>query len=92
MIATPQGRVSRYLMGVAFDPAELRSALDSAAHEHIGTLSDRIALLCAHFDPSVGRHSPAVMKATRVIGAAMVLGFIGWIVARRRAHSAGARR
>ena len=68
VVVTPDGRVSRYLMGVRFDPAELRIAVDDAAGDRIGTVSDRLALLCAHLDPRVGRHSGVVLIGTRIAG------------------------
>jgi protein SCO1 len=83
VVVTPQGRVSRYFMGVNFEPAELRAALDEAARGGVGTLTDRLALLCAHFDPHVGRHSQAVMDIARVVGLLTVAGLAGWCWRRR---------
>ena len=68
VVVTPEGRVSRYLMGVRFEPPALQEAVADAAHGRIGTLSDRLALLCAHLDPRVGIHSEAVMIALRATG------------------------
>lgn len=90
VLVTPQGRVSRYFMGVRFDPAELRSAVREAAGGSVGSLTDRIALLCAHFDPSVGRHSEAVMNGLRALGVLMVAGLGAWTW-RRRDAGGGAR-
>lgn len=88
VIVTPQGRISRYLMGVSFDPRELRAALVEAGDGRVGTISDRIALLCAHLDPRVGRWSTAVLAGLRGVGiATMVL--VGMLVWRRRARSPG---
>ena len=59
LVATPQGRISRYFLGVRHDPQALRSALDAASGESIGSLVDRLVLLCAHLDPTLGRLRPA---------------------------------
>ncbi len=59
-------------MGVQFDPAELRLALVDAGGGRIGTLSDRIALLCAHLDPKFGLHTGAVLWTMRGLGVALV--------------------
>ena len=85
VVVTPDGHVARYLMGVRFDPAELRSAVDDAARGRIGTISDRIALLCAHLDPRAGVHSGAVLIATRGVGLATLaaLALFAW---RRRSR------
>ena len=70
VVVTPGGRVSHALMGVRFDPAELRSAIDDAAAGRVGTLGDRIALLCAHLDPRAGAHDGAALLLARLAGLA----------------------
>jgi protein SCO1/2 len=91
MVVTPQGRVSRYLMGVQFDPADLKVALADAAGDRIGSITSRIALLCAHFDPQVGRYSALVMDAFRVSGLALAAGLALWCWRRRNPRAGGAR-
>ncbi|MGH8797707.1 MAG: SCO family protein [Caldimonas sp.] len=78
IVVTPGGRTSRYLYGVRYEPRELRLALVEAASGRIGGLSDRLLLLCAHFDPASGRYSGAVMNLARGVGVALVLGLGGW--------------
>ncbi|MES2184047.1 MAG: SCO family protein [Pseudomonadota bacterium] len=91
LVVTPQGVVSRYLMGVRFEPRDLRLALVEASSGRVGTLSDRIALLCAHFDPATGRYSTAVMAAFRIGGVLLALGLTGWILRHRRGAVAARR-
>jgi protein SCO1 len=83
VVVTPQGRVSRYLTGIRFDPAELRSALLQASQGRIGGLTDRIALLCAHFDPHWGRYSTTVMTGLRVLGLSIAAALGLWCWRRR---------
>jgi protein SCO1 len=80
VVVTPAGRVSRYLMGVRFDPQELRAAVVDAADGRVGSLADRLALLCAHFDPRAGLHSGAVMAGARAAGLATLalLALFAW--------------
>ena len=78
VVVTPQGRISRYLYGVRFDARELRLALDAAAAGRIAGPVDRLLLLCAHFDPAIGRHSGAVLNVVRGVGLALVLALGGW--------------
>jgi len=80
VVVTPGGRVFGALMGVRFDPAELRSAIDEAAGGRIGTLGDRIALLCAQLDPHAGLHDGAAMLLVRLAGLAslVALGLFTW--------------
>ncbi len=83
VVVTPDGRISRYLMGVRFDPAELRTAIENARDGQVGNLSDRLALLCAHLDPRTGAHSQAVLVGMRVAGVA-TLALLAAFVWRRR--------
>jgi protein SCO1 len=83
IVATPGGKVSRYLMGIRFDAAELKVALADAAGDRIGGISSRIALLCAHFDPHVGRYSGAVMTGARIGGLTLAAALAGWCWRRR---------
>jgi protein SCO1/2 len=83
VVLTPHGVVSRYFNGVQFDAAELRVALADAAGDRIGSVTSRVALLCAHFDPRAGRHTQAVMNGTRVLGLLLVAGLAAWCWRRR---------
>ena len=91
VVATPRGRISRYLMGVRFDAGELADAVADARDERTGALTDRIALLCAHLDLALGRHDAAVMQATRAIALLVALALAGWCW-RRRHHPGEASR
>jgi protein SCO1/2 len=90
MVVTPRGEVSRYFMGITFEPAELRSALAGARGGALGVVTDRIALLCAHFDPAVGRHSAAVMNGLRLLGLVGVVAFAAWGWRRRNPQGGAA--
>jgi protein SCO1/2 len=83
IVATAQGKVSRYLMGIQFDARELKVALADAAGDRIASVSSRIALLCAHFDPHVGRHSASVMNGLRVLGVLLAVMLGAWCWQRR---------
>lgn len=68
MVLTPEGRISRYLFGVDYSGKHVRLALAEASAGKIGTLSDKILLLCYHYDPSNGKYTFAVMNALRAGG------------------------
>ena len=84
VVVTPDGHVARYLMGVRFEPAELRAAIAQASSGQVGNLSDRLALLCAHLDPRSGVHSGAVLIATRGVGLATLAALALFAWRRRR--------
>lgn len=72
MVATSDGRLSKYLFGVEYQPRDVRLALVEASNRKIGTLSDLILLYCCNYTPSQGRYTVAVL---RVLGLA-ALGFV----------------
>ena len=84
VVLGPEGRIARYLFGASFDPADLRLALTEAGHGRTGSLSDRLLLLCYHFDPATGRYSARILDALRIliglcgVGAAIFAWRIAW--------------
>ena len=90
VVVTPEGRTSRYLLGVRFDPQALRLALVDAGSGRIGALSDRLLLLCAHFAPTSGRFDAAVMNSVRALAVLLVVALGGWAWRHRRAPARGA--
>jgi len=71
-VATPKGIVARYLLGIDFAPRDLRLALVEASNNQLGSVTDKVLLLCYHYDPSVGKYGVAILNAVRV-------GFIGTV-------------
>jgi protein SCO1/2 len=89
VLATPDGRVSRYLYGVEFPSPKLKLGLLEASRGHIGSALDRFILYCYHYDSNQGRYALAATKIMRVGGAITVLVFgsvIGgfWLRERKR--------
>jgi protein SCO1/2 len=87
-ILTPDGRVSRYLYGVEYDPQTLRLSLLEAADGKIGSTVDRILLFCFHYDAAKGRYGPAAFHLMQVGGGLMVLVLGGVILLLRRREKA----
>lgn len=84
LIATPGGVIARYFLGVRFDQGDVAHALRQAAAGHVGSLAERLLLLCAHFDPVTGKYSLVVMDVIRLLCAAMVAALFGWMLLRRK--------
>ena len=83
VLASPEGRITRYLYGVEFPSTTLRMGLLEASKGKIGTAIDRFVLYCYHFDAERGRYSIAAVKIMRVGGLATLLG-LGIVVSRLR--------
>jgi protein SCO1/2 len=73
MVATPQGRLARYLFGIEYAANDVRFAVIEAADNKIGTVVDQLMLLCYQYDPVTGRYTGAVMNLVRLAGAVTVL-------------------
>lgn len=95
VLLTPEGRISRYLFGIEYAPKDLRWGLIESADGRIGSLADRLLLLCYRYDPHTGRYSAVAMNAVRTGAVLGVLGlgtFVGIMVRRDRrrpGHPAG---
>jgi protein SCO1/2 len=90
MLATPEGRVARYLYGVRFEPETLKLALLEAGKGKIGSTWERFILYCYHYDADQGRYALAALSIMRAGGAltVLVLGLVlggFWLRDRRNA-------
>lgn len=74
MLLTPEGRVSRYLLGLGYRPLDLRLGLVEASEHRIGTkVVDSVMLYCYRYDPNSGRYTAAAMNLVRAAGAVTVI-------------------
>jgi protein SCO1 len=62
MIATPDGRMSKYLFGIDYQPRDVRLAVIQASTHHVGSLSDMILLYCCNYSPSAGKYTVSVLR------------------------------
>ena len=80
LVATPEGRLSRYFYGVEYSPKELRLALVESGEGRIGSPIDELLLYCFHYDPESGRYGLLVMNLIR-LGGVLTLLFVGGYIA-----------
>jgi protein SCO1/2 len=73
MIATPEGRLSRYFYGVEYSPRDIRLGLIEASENKIGNPVDALLLFCFHYDPATGKYGAVAMNMIRFAGAAFAL-------------------
>ncbi len=74
MVATPDGRLSKYLTGVEYQPRDLRLALLEASDHRIGSPTDLILLYCCNYSPSEGRYTVSVLRVLGLAGVASIFG------------------
>jgi protein SCO1/2 len=65
---------------VEFRPRDLRLALVEASEGRVGSLADRLLLTCFQYDPALGRYTPAVNAALRLLGLLTVAVLGGFIL------------
>ena len=84
VVATPDGRISRYLFGVRYAERNLRLALVESSGGGIGSPVDQLLLLCYHYDPATGQYGLLITNLLRAGGAVTVAGVLGFVVVSRR--------
>ena len=87
MIATPDGRMSKYLNGIDYQPRDVRLALIEASNDHIGTATDAVLLYCCNYTPSEGRYTVSVLRIMGLagMGSVLALGTILFLLSRKPA-------
>ena len=80
MVATPSGKLARYLYGIEYGAKDLTFSLMEAAHEKIGSPVDKLLLLCYHYDPTTGKYGIVVRNLLRGGGALAVVVLGGFML------------
>jgi protein SCO1/2 len=69
VILTPDGKVSKYFLGVKFSAKEISDALREAGAGKTGSPAQEFFLLCFHYSPISGKYGPLIMTIVRACGA-----------------------
>ena len=80
MVATPDGKMSRYLYGIDYAPKDVKFALMESSEGKIGSAAEQLILYCFHYDPANGKYGFAILRAIRIAGVATVLGLVGMML------------
>ncbi|HEY7327222.1 MAG TPA: SCO family protein [Gemmataceae bacterium] len=90
MILTPQGKVSRYFLGLHENregaySRDLRLGLVEASEHKIGTPVESVLLFCYRYDPETGKYTMIALNLVRAAGVVtvLVLGSVLFVVWRR---------
>jgi len=86
VVASPDGTIARYTLGVGYEPNDLRQAIAAAEQGRAAAALSRLLLLCYGHDPQQGRYTPQIELAALLVNLAGVLGAIAVIarIHRRR--------
>lgn len=75
MVLTPDGRVSRYYYGIEYIPRDIEFGLIEASEGKVGTMVDKLVLLCYAYDPLAGTYTPQILMALKIGATLMILFF-----------------
>lgn len=84
MVLTPEGKMSRYLYGIKFNPRDLRLALAEAAQSKFSISVDRVLLYCFHYDPEARGYVLFARNVMKAGGAATVIAIAALVLLLRR--------
>ena len=79
MFATPDGKLSKYLAGIDYQPRDLRMALLQASEKKISNPVDLVILYCCNYSPSSGRYTVSVVRILGIAGMFSVAIVIGML-------------
>jgi protein SCO1/2 len=80
MFATPDGKLSKYLAGIDYQPRDLRMALLQASEKRISNPADLLILYCCNYSPSSGKYTVSVVRILGIAGMVTLVGLIGLVV------------
>ena len=79
IVATPEGKLSRYLFGIEYPPRDLKFALMESSAGRIGSVVDQVLLYCYHYEPATGTYSLVAMNAVRMGGVVTMVALVGFV-------------
>ncbi len=80
VVVTPDGRISRYFYGIDYPAKDLQAELQRARAGRIGSPIGRLLLLCYDYDAATGKYTLSILRLTRVLGVATVLGLASFML------------
>lgn len=84
---SPDGKISRYIYGLEYEPRDIKFALIDASEGKVGSTVDKLILSCFHYDADEGRYGPyafGIMRLGGVVTVALVVLFLALLWRRER--------
>ncbi|HEY0524375.1 MAG TPA: SCO family protein [Stellaceae bacterium] len=72
VLVSPDGTVSRYILGIQYEPMDLRLGIVDAAQGTVASPSTQLLLLCYGYDPAQGKYNLVVGNLLRITGVASI--------------------
>lgn len=74
-LISPDGKISRYLYGIHFEPGDVRFGLIEASEGRSVTTVEQLLMFCYHYDPQSRKYALLATRLMKVGGALTVLVF-----------------
>ena len=87
IVLTPNGKISRYLFGVTFEPKDLLDALNAAKEEKSSSAISQLFLLCYHYNPITGKYGALILSILRVVSVGFGALIALWVFKMARASA-----
>ncbi len=91
-VLTPDGRISKYFLGIDYSARDLRFALIEASEGHAGSTFERkVITWCYNYDPTTGKYGLLTMRLVQAGGIATIIAMLTfWTVMWRRERATAA--
>lgn len=80
ILISPEGKITRYLHGVEFNPGDLKLALNESSEGKVGTLLDKAILYCFKYDQHQSKYGLQVFRVMQLAGAFTVMLLVVWLL------------
>lgn len=80
IVLTPDGKISRYLPGISFQPQDIKLALNEATEGKIGNFVESLVLFCFKYDPHQSKYTLVAFNVMQIGGAVMILVMVVWLL------------
>lgn len=67
-VLSGEGKISRYLYGISYEPQDLRFSLIEASEGRVGSLGEKLLLSCFKYDPEAGSYGAFAFGIMRLAG------------------------
>ena len=80
IVISPEGKISRYLHGIQFEPRDVKLALNEASNGKVGNIVDSVMLYCFKYDRHESKYGLQVYRVMQLGGALMVAILAIWLI------------
>lgn len=80
IILSDDGKISRYLHGIQFEPRDVKLALNEAANGKVGNIVDSVMLYCFKYDRHQSKYGLQAFRVMQLAGALTAAILAAWLI------------